>query len=130
MIEHVDHSRVRIHSLWFEIRFYSDFHCSDPRDRVFGLLALARPSFTPFQPDYTKSPMQVFLQLLEHEAFRNKDRGDDVHLFLGHALSVLQSLRLDSYAVDVQQMLQARRSIHHTLPSNLDLILEDLDRNL
>jgi hypothetical protein len=61
--------------------------CSDPRDRVFGLLALADSECRDaFRPDYTKSATAVLLQLIEHHA--ETDKGDDssTNFFWAHII--------------------------------------------
>ena len=40
--------------------------CSDPRDRVFGILSLLDPAQTPFVADYTLSRMELAARVLQH----------------------------------------------------------------
>jgi hypothetical protein len=72
----VSHDMAHPETLWSVISTFVSHHCSDPRDRVFGLLALADSECREaFRPDYTKSATAVLLQLIEHHA--EMDKGDD-----------------------------------------------------
>lgn len=122
--------RIRDMSLWDQVYTYCDSHCSDPRDRAFGLLALADSSSETFYPDYTKPPAEVFLTLLEHEAFRPKASDDEVNIHMSQALVILGSFRLDSYDTSIQQILQLRRLIDRKESFDSNLELEDPDRDI
>lgn len=121
---------IRDMSLWDQVHTYCDSHCSDPRDRAFGLLALADSSSESFYPEYTKSAVEVFLMLLEHEAFRPKASDDEVYIHMSQALVILGSFRLDSYDADIEQMLQLRRSIDREESFDSNLELKDPDRDV
>ena len=57
-----------VRSIWDLAFFYSDQRCANPLDRVFGLLPLARPTCREaIRPDYSKSVMEVMLQLVERK---------------------------------------------------------------
>lgn len=53
-------------SIWDLVNIYCSSYCSDPRDRVFGLLPLAdATSRQAFRPDYTQTVTEVILRLLD-----------------------------------------------------------------
>jgi hypothetical protein len=70
------HTRAPVKmSIWELVCTFSSHYCSDPRDRVFGLLALAdSKSRDVLRPDYTKSSAAVLLQLIEYQAENDKGR--------------------------------------------------------
>jgi hypothetical protein len=72
----VSHDLTFSKTIWSVMRTFVSHHCSDPRDRVFGLLALVDPEYREaFRPDYTKSATAVLLQVIEHHA--EMDKGED-----------------------------------------------------
>jgi hypothetical protein len=70
--------------IWSLLSSFGRYYCSDPRDRVYGLLALAdSESREAFNPDYTKSVAEVFLQLVEHRVKidNEDDSWESIHNF-------------------------------------------------
>jgi hypothetical protein len=56
-------------SIWDLVWMYRASDCLDPRDRVFALLSLAKPpSFGAVCPDYSRTPTQLLLDLMEQKA--------------------------------------------------------------
>ncbi|GAB7325568.1 hypothetical protein MBLNU13_g09567t1 [Cladosporium sp. NU13] len=65
----MDGSVVEESNIWSLVDTFKSSRCYDPRDRVFGLLALVHPdSPTRLRPDYTKSVTEVVLELVESKA--------------------------------------------------------------
>lgn len=127
-------------SIWDLFLIYASSHCSDPRDRVFGLLGLAEEaSSQSIRPDYSKSHTQVLLQLLEEQAEVWEEsavwarRGDchemvDAHYSIGNYGS-------SADVPEIATMLQQRRLSHHNsrlsptpMPHDLSCILKSQRR--
>jgi hypothetical protein len=102
-------------TIWHLARIHHDHHCVDTRDRVFGLL-----SFTSFKnrgsirADYTKSNLQVLLQLVEQESHAPgkvvdevEERGDRFYL-VGY-LNVIGGFLLGPLAAEIAAMVRLRR---------------------
>jgi hypothetical protein len=86
--------------------------CSDPRDRVFGLLALADSECRDaFRPDYTKSATAVLLQLIEHHA--ETDKGDDSSTNFFWAHIIIGAFGLGPDEPDIASMRDRRRIAVH-----------------
>lgn len=127
-----------VESLWNLVLDYSASQCSDPRDRVFGLVELANDtSLEPFRPDYSKSHTQVIIQLLEHQAKlrkldnsgsrRDGPRGD---YKMEDAFAIVRSYGSGPDVCDITTMLHRRRDIYHSSKRSLDPPLHDLSRAL
>jgi hypothetical protein len=99
-------------TIWDLASTFADHYCSDPRDRVFGLLALAdSESREAFSPDYTKSATSVLLQLMEHHAKvakRNDSRHD-----ARCALDIIGAFGSSLDNPDIAAMWDRRRSALH-----------------
>lgn len=66
------------YSSWELADSYHASYCSDSRDRVFALLPLADlASREMFQPDYTKSVVEIVLQLLRSKAKSDAEDAED-----------------------------------------------------
>lgn len=69
----MDGSTVEATHIWSLVDTFKSSRCYDPRDRVFGLLALVhQEDATSFRPDYTKSVTDVVLQLIETKVEHDK----------------------------------------------------------
>jgi hypothetical protein len=99
-------------SIWHVVHMFSAHYCSDPRDRVFGLLALAdSESREAFTTDYTKTPTMVLLQLLEHHA---KTAGRHGHKGkFGRAHWIIGAFGLGPGNGDIAAMRDRRRTAAH-----------------
>jgi hypothetical protein len=99
-------------TIWDLASTFADHYCSDPRDRVFGLLALAdSESREALSPDYTKSATSVLLQLMEHHAKvakRNDSRHD-----ARCALDIIGAFGSSLDNPDIAAMWDRRRSALH-----------------
>jgi hypothetical protein len=100
-------------SLWGLVRNYRDSACTDPRDLVFGLLALADDHASRvIHPDYTKSDTSVLLQLLEaHASSINMET----------AFDIVAAFRLGPYNSEIAALLQQRRKTSCTNSTSLSL---------
>jgi hypothetical protein len=114
-------------SLWTLVESYHDSACSDPRDLVFGLLALADDAASrAIRPDYTKSDTSVLLQLLEaHASAINMET----------AFNIAAAFCLGPYDSEIAAMLHQRRKIscHDKMSASLvcnnpDLIIPSSSR--
>jgi hypothetical protein len=103
-----------ISSIWYLASLYHSSKCFDPRDRVFGLLALAdQASVETILPDYTKSVTEVLLQLLDHKAacdveVQYSSFGDT----FGEAYSIIGGFGLGPEFPDIADMSRRRRTNH------------------
>jgi hypothetical protein len=93
---------TRLDSLWHHVVSYCDYHCVDTRDRVFGLLSLTVEDS--ISPDYTKSTLQVLLQLLNQQAYRVRNPST---VSMEDVLCILRAFNL---APEIADMLRLRRS--------------------
>jgi hypothetical protein len=100
-------------SIWDLVRMFDSNHCSDPRDRVFALLALAdSESREAFSPDYTTSATAVFLQLIEHhvksdkESWRSAVNFDEAH-------KIICAFRFGPDNPDIAAMRDRRQTVVH-----------------
>ena len=85
---------VRMHPLW-ALSTFSQFICSDPRDRIYGLLGTVdwEPQIL---PDYTRSPCQLAIEVAGRLGLRT------IH-------NTLETLRLTATDPQIQYMVQQRR---------------------
>lgn len=92
-------------SIWELVWRYHSSYCSDPRDRVFGLLSLADSiSREAFRPDYKKSPVEVLLHLMQFKAKHEPQSNfRDVH-------NVVGAFALDPNEPEIARMLEQRRT--------------------
>lgn len=98
--------------IWDVVHTFSSHYCSDPRDRVFGLLALAdSESREAFTTDYTKTPTMVLLQLLEHHAAMVKD--EDCSGIFHEAHHIIGAFGLGPENQDISAMRDRRRTAAH-----------------
>jgi hypothetical protein len=98
--------------IWDLVHMFSSHYCSDTRDRVFGLIAIADwESSETLSPDYTKSATAVLLQLIESQAeFRNAwkpCRGIDFPA----TRNVIGAFGFDSDNSDIAAMRDRRRTV-------------------
>ena len=89
--------------------------CSDPRDRLFGLLSMADlESRATFSPDYTKSAASVLLQLLEHLATNDwKHVSKESGATFYWAYVVIVVFGLGPHDRDIAAMRDRRRTFAH-----------------
>ena len=125
--------------LWGQVAAYHDYECTDPRDRVFGLLALAdgRASST-LRPDSPISTTQVFTQLLDLYAFNPQEDPvwwretlensystaapwEKSRFDMTGILQVLASMRMDSEQPGVTELVTSRKSLHYDYPVDAGL---------
>jgi hypothetical protein len=98
--------------IWDVVHTFSSHYCSDPRDRVFGLLALAdSKSQKAFTTDYTKTPTMVLLQLLEHYAKTVWRRDYEYNFKLAH--EIIGAFGLGPGNRDIAAMRDRRRTAAH-----------------
>lgn len=97
------------YELWDLVFTFSWHCCSDPRDRVFGLLALAdSESREAFSPDYTKSATAVLLQLIENRA--KTDLGTQIDENSIIASQIISTFTLSPDDPDIATIRQQRRT--------------------
>jgi hypothetical protein len=98
-------------SIWTHVYVFSGHYCSDPRDRVFGLLALAdSKSRKAFSPDYTKSATVILLQLIKYQA-EEHDAWRPIHeIEFTHTRDVVGTFGFDSDNSDIAAMRDRRRT--------------------
>ncbi|KAF2159177.1 hypothetical protein M409DRAFT_30316 [Zasmidium cellare ATCC 36951] len=77
---------------------FTDFDCSDPRDRLYGLLALIRwpAGCEPVKPDYKRSAYDLALQLVDHV------KGDTIE-------PMLRAFRLSLASPEVETLVTNRQ---------------------
>lgn len=97
-----------------------DHGCYDPRDRVFGTLALTRNtrSFNYIRPDYSKSGTKVALQLIEHKCACDAEDGFMARTSshaknFADAHQIVGALRLGPGSPGITEMLNQRRTMWH-----------------
>lgn len=96
-------------TIWSLVLTFSCHYCSDPRDRVFGLIALADPeSRRAFSPDYTKTAITVLLQLVEHHAQTTERR--DLRDDFNRAHEIIGALGFGLDNLDIAAMCDRRRT--------------------
>ena len=111
-------------SSWELAHDYHASYCSDPRDRVFALLPLADlASRKMFQPDYTKSVVEIVLQLLRSKAKSDTEAAADAaarKLYFANikfnfrmSQNVIGSFGLGPEDADIVAMLKQRESALH-----------------
>jgi hypothetical protein len=103
-------------SLWGHVVKYCGYHCADTRDCVFGLL-----SFSPehaIRPDYTKSSLQVLLQLLKYRAnaVGGANGSRAARDAMEHSMKIVGAFCLGPLAAQIADMLRLRR-LAHAAPS-------------
>jgi hypothetical protein len=102
----------RSEPIWELVWTFSTHYCSDPRDRVFGLLALAdSESREAFSPDYTKSATAVLLQLIEHHAKVDKGHDSKVNFYWAH--NIIGAFGLGPDNPEIAPMRDRRRIAVH-----------------
>lgn len=107
-------SRTRTTSLWRLVVNHYDYQCADTRDRVFGLLYLSADNA--IRADYTKSTVQVLLQLMQQTVLRVGDEavhGKDT-VSMADVGTVISGFHLGPLATEIADMLRLRRSAHAT----------------
>jgi hypothetical protein len=111
-------------SIWDLASLYRSSNCFDPRDRVFGLLALADPaSAVIIRPDYTKSVTEVLLQLIEYKAARDEQAANSTYDdTFGDAYSIIAGFGLGPDSPDVAALLRQRRINNCTNKSSPSLV--------
>jgi hypothetical protein len=108
----VSHDMTFSETIWSVMGTFVSHHCSDPRDRVFGLLALADPeNREAFRPDYTKSATAVLLQVIEHHAETDKGEDSSDNFFWAHI--IISAFALGPDNPDVASMRDRRRIAVH-----------------
>lgn len=106
------HDMTYPETLWSAMGTFVSHSCSDPRDRVFGLLALADSECRDaFRPDYTKSATAVLLQLIEFHA--ETDKGDDSSMNFFWAHIIIGAFGLGPDEPDIASMRDRRRIAVH-----------------
>lgn len=113
-------------SSWELAHDYQASYCSDPRDRVFALLPLADlASRKMFQPDYTKSVVEIVLQLLRSKAKSDAEDAEDAAAREEHfsiefnfktSHDIIGSFGLGPEDPDIAAMLKQRVSALHQDP--------------
>ena len=89
------------------VSHHIDHHCADVRDRVFGLLSLS--SKHAIRADYTKSSLEVVLQLLEQEVC---PADSSVARDMSELLRIMGAFYLGPLAAESADMLRQRRLVH------------------
>lgn len=114
-------------SLWRLVAFHCDYHCADTRDRVFGLLSLS--SNHAIWADYTKSTLQVLLQLLEQEACGADNETTQDARAMSDVLSVIGAFHLGPLAAESADMFR-KRFLAHAAPrsSSHELVFDRRDQ--
>ena len=99
-------------TIWELVADHVDYHCADPRDRVFALLSMSTGNA--IRPDYTKSSVEVFLQLLEQEASSVEDPLFESNLGPGmeNVWNIVGGFHLGPLAAEIADMLRLRRVAH------------------
>jgi hypothetical protein len=123
----VSHDLTFSKTIWSVMRTFVSHHCSDPRDRVFGLLALVDPEYREaFRPDYTKSATAVLLQVIEHHA--EMDKGEDSSGNFFWARTIIAAFGLGPDEPDIASMRDRRRiAVHGQDPlSDITIATRDL----
>ncbi|KAK5125831.1 hypothetical protein LTR85_012107 [Meristemomyces frigidus] len=96
---------------------YRGYRCADPRDRIYGVLALiAWPAGTPaIEADYGKSTVQ-----LASEALKHFDERTGLG-FLRFTYNVLKALEIDSSHPDLVGDIAARRNAYSAEDKDFDI---------
>jgi hypothetical protein len=101
-----------VEPIWDAVYAFASHYCSDPRDRVFGLLALAdSESREAFSPDYTKSATAVLLQPVEHHAKDTKGNFSQYNFRFAH--EIIGCFGLSPHDSDIAAMRDRRRTALH-----------------
>lgn len=100
-------------SIWDLVWKCKDFRCSDPRDRVFGLLSLERlQPYGAIRPDYSNSVTDVLLQLLDQKAMCDKGaKWDPFGWDFDHIRDVVERFGLSSESPNIATMRDQRRDV-------------------
>jgi hypothetical protein len=86
----MDGSFLEEPTIWRLVDTFKSSRCYDPRDRVFGLLALVHAnSPTRIRPDYTKSVTDVVLQLIESKIEQDVDTASAFSRIIDASLSYI-----------------------------------------
>lgn len=94
--------------LWKLAVDHHNYHCADTRDRVFALLSMSHDDSS-IRPDYTKSALQVLLQLLKEKLNRLPDDS-----LMRSMSSIVSGFHLGPLSAEIADVLQLRRSAHET----------------
>lgn len=115
------HADFHYPDVWSVVCQHYDRGCYDPRDRVFGTLALTRStrSLNSIRPDYSKSDTEVALQLIEHKCACDAEDGSMARISshmtnFADAYQIVGALRLGPGSPGITEMLDQRRTIWHT----------------
>jgi hypothetical protein len=96
-------------SIWDLICGLTHHFCSDPRDRVFGLLSLAdsKSRYT-ITADYSRSATAVLLQLIGYHAERDQGRESKSNFYFAHNI-----IRAFGYGPEIAAMRNRRCTFIH-----------------
>lgn len=122
----VSHDMTYSETIWSVMGTFVSHLCSDPRDRVFGLLALADSECREaFSPDYKKSATAVLLQLIEHHAAMAKEDDSSGNFFWAHIIIAAFGLGPDD--PDIASMRDRRRVAVHGRDQFSDITIATSD---
>ncbi|KAF2174169.1 hypothetical protein M409DRAFT_16438 [Zasmidium cellare ATCC 36951] len=105
--------------------FYRNSHllCADPRDFIYGLIGLVdwvSLDMQPLQPDYSKTPFELALQVRAIVT-----DGDDVEINGGFCELILSRFGIDETTPDLQALLQRQHDIGSGVLESLPCPLRD-----
>lgn len=99
-------------SIWDLASTYYDYQCADPRDRVFSLLALlTKGPSGEIRPDYTKTALQVLLQLLDQQV-RDVKHEYNQRFAMTETSNIIGGFHLGTLAVEMADLLRSREATH------------------
>ena len=106
-----NHPKTKARTLHSLLDEYFEWHCSDPRDRIYGLLSLtdSHKSGLPIIVDYGKAHLQLAVETLWYivteELANAVARGDPLDYFR-QAQYILQSLDLNNSSAEMASLIE------------------------